>query len=140
LTRGRDLQQGFRIWFGLCWSWRYKFRRLWSAALLALAPHDLYPFYSLCGRLYPALGPQFDQELGGFVVFFPGAMMSAIAGLILFRWLWNAELGLFVPVSAPVGLSVGTVLVPPLKETHDVLTVTALPGSALATAQADLNK
>jgi putative membrane protein len=46
--------------------------QIMAGALLALAPQDLYPFYSLCGRLYPTLGPRFDEALGGFVVYFPG--------------------------------------------------------------------
>jgi putative membrane protein len=90
--------------------------QIMAGALLALAPQDLYPFYSLCGRLYPAFGLRFDQALGGFVVYLPGAMMSAIAGLILFQWLWNAESGLSIAVSARVGTSDGTVLVPLLKD------------------------
>ena len=60
-------------------------------ALIAVVPRDLYPFYTLCGRLYPWMAAGIDQQLGGFVVYFPGAMMSAIAGLILFRWLWIAD-------------------------------------------------
>ena len=60
-------------------------------ALIAVVPRDLYPFYTLYGRLYPWMAAGIDQQLGGFVVYFPGAMMSAIAGLILFRWLWIAD-------------------------------------------------
>ncbi len=62
-----------------------------AGAVIALAPQDLYPSYALCGRLFPAIGPLLDQEIGGSIILFPGGMMSAAAALILARWLWAEE-------------------------------------------------
>lgn len=64
--------------------------QIMAGAAIALAAADLYPIYALCGRILP-ISPVLDQQIGGFVVYFPGAMMSTLAGLILFRRLWRAE-------------------------------------------------
>lgn len=61
-----------------------------AGAAIALAQADLYPVYALCGRILP-IRAVLDQQIGGFVVYFPGAMMSTVAALILFRRLWRAE-------------------------------------------------
>jgi putative membrane protein len=42
----------------------------------------LYPYYDLCGRVYPSVGAILDQHLGGLVVWIPAAMMS-IAGFFV---------------------------------------------------------
>ncbi len=76
-------------------------------ALIALVSRDLYPVYELCGRLYPAIDAHLDQQLGGFVVYYPGAMMSAAAGLILFRWLWTADAAQNYGDGATIGLHPG---------------------------------
>lgn len=60
-------------------------------ALISLAGRDLYPFYNLCGRLYPGISPQLDQEIGGFIIYFAGGMMSALAALILVWRIWREE-------------------------------------------------
>ncbi|HEY6432063.1 MAG TPA: cytochrome c oxidase assembly protein, partial [Acetobacteraceae bacterium] len=60
-------------------------------ALISLAGRDLYPFYDLCGRLYPGISPQLDQEIGGFIIYFAGGMMSALAALILVWRVWREE-------------------------------------------------
>ncbi len=52
---------------------------------------DLYPSYSLCGRLFPAVGPMLDQEVGGFVVWYVAGMMSAATVLILLARMRAAE-------------------------------------------------
>jgi len=59
--------------------------------VLAAAPADLYPWYDLCGRIFPGIDATTDQQLGAFVILFPGGMMSALAALILFARLWRAE-------------------------------------------------
>jgi len=59
--------------------------------LLAVAPGDLYPWYDLCGRVFPAIGARADQQMGAFVVLFLGGMMSAVAALIVLGRLWRAE-------------------------------------------------
>ncbi|HEX5328194.1 MAG TPA: cytochrome c oxidase assembly protein, partial [Acetobacteraceae bacterium] len=60
-------------------------------AFISLTRQDLYPFYELCGRFYPSIPAQLDQQLGGFVIYVGGGMMSAAAALILFGRLWRAE-------------------------------------------------
>ena len=49
--------------------------------ILLMSPHDLYPIYSLCGRVFD-LSPLADQQLGGVILWLSGAMMS-VAGCIL---------------------------------------------------------
>jgi putative membrane protein len=51
---------------------------------------DLYPIYTLCGRIF-AISPALDQQIGGFVVWFPAGMMSAIAFMILMHAMANEE-------------------------------------------------
>lgn len=60
-------------------------------ALLMTAASDLYPWYDLCGRVFPSIDASADQQLGGMVILFPGGMMSALAALILLGRLWRAE-------------------------------------------------
>ncbi|HJS87517.1 MAG TPA: cytochrome c oxidase assembly protein [Acetobacteraceae bacterium] len=59
--------------------------------VLAAATADLYPWYDLCGRIFPGIDATTDQELGAFVILFPGGMMSALAALIVLGRLWRAE-------------------------------------------------
>ncbi len=59
--------------------------------VLAAATTDLYPWYDLCGRIFPGIDATTDQELGAFVILFPGGMMSALAALILLGRLWRSE-------------------------------------------------
>jgi putative membrane protein len=51
-------------------------------AVITLAPHDLYPFYNLCGRLWPSVGAMLDQHIGGIVIW-DQATMSAIAVVLV---------------------------------------------------------
>ncbi len=50
-------------------------------ALIFLAGNDLYPVYSLCGRAFGMTALQ-DQQLGGLILWIPGAMMS-VAGILI---------------------------------------------------------
>jgi putative membrane protein len=43
---------------------------------------SLYPYYDLCGRLFPSIGGQLDQHLGGTILWIPSAMMSSIAFML----------------------------------------------------------
>jgi putative membrane protein len=51
-------------------------------AVITLAPHDLYPSYTLCGRLFP-IDAMTDQHLGGIISWIPPLLISAAAVLIL---------------------------------------------------------
>ncbi len=52
---------------------------------------DLYAYYDLCGRLFPAIGAQLDQEIGGSIVCFGGGMMSAVAAFFILERMWRDE-------------------------------------------------
>jgi putative membrane protein len=58
------------------------FPQIIIGAVITFSERDLYPFYDLCGRIYPKLGPYFDQAIGGQIIWIPPAMMSVL-GLIL---------------------------------------------------------
>lgn len=58
---------------------------------IGLARHDLYPTFSLCGRVYPSIGPLLDQEIGGLVLWEPTSMMSAVAALVVMWRLFHYE-------------------------------------------------
>jgi putative membrane protein len=42
----------------------------------------LYPYYDLCGRLYPTIGALLDQHIGGVILWIPSSMMSSIAFML----------------------------------------------------------
>jgi len=58
------------------------FPQILLGALITFDDHVLYPYYDLCGRVYPSVGAILDQHLGGLVVWIPAAMMS-IAGFFV---------------------------------------------------------
>jgi putative membrane protein len=60
-------------------------------ALISLSPRQLYPFFELCGRVFPAIGAMADQALGGLVIWVPGAMMSGLAVSVLLSTLLRNE-------------------------------------------------
>lgn len=61
-------------------------------ALTAIGGRDLYPFYALCGRLYPAMSAITDQQIGGLIIWVPPAMMGAGAtGLVLATFLRHEQ-------------------------------------------------
>ena len=59
-------------------------------AFICFVGRDLYPIYALCGRIF-AISPELDQQIGGFIVWFPAGMMSAIAFMILMHAMANDE-------------------------------------------------
>ncbi len=60
-------------------------------AYIALSNQDLYSFYTLCGRLYPAISPAYDQMLGGLIQWIPPGMMNTAALIIGLNSLRLAE-------------------------------------------------
>ena len=58
------------------------FPQIVMGAIISLSSHDLYPYYSLCGRIFPSMGALNDQQIGGLIIWIPPAMMS-VAGLLL---------------------------------------------------------
>jgi putative membrane protein len=58
------------------------FPQILLGAIITFAGHDLYPYYDLCGRLFPSIDAIADQHLGGIIMWIPPSMMSVI-GLIV---------------------------------------------------------
>ena len=59
------------------------FPQIALGAVITFAQRDLYPYYDLCGRLFPSLGALNDQHIGGIVIWIPPAMMSVIGVLVV---------------------------------------------------------
>jgi len=51
-------------------------------AVLSLSTHDLYIVYQICGRFLP-ISPVTDQQLGGLVIWIPGAFVIGIVFLVV---------------------------------------------------------
>ncbi len=58
------------------------FPQIAVSSTIALSSTDLYPFYSLCGRLFPSISAGYDQMLGGMIQWIPPGMMNTAALLI----------------------------------------------------------
>jgi putative membrane protein len=67
------------------------FPQIIGGAMIVFNPRDLYAFYDLCGRIYPALGAHYDQSVGGLIVWIPPAMMSILALLLVLNTLRRVE-------------------------------------------------
>ena len=61
------------------------FPQIILGALITFSVHDLYPYYDLCGRLFPTIGALEDQLIGGIVMWIPPSMMSVIGALLVLR-------------------------------------------------------
>ena len=59
------------------------FPQIALGAVITLTQRDLYPYYDLCGRLFPSLDALADQTIGGIVIWIPPAMMSVIGALLV---------------------------------------------------------
>ena len=59
------------------------FPQIALGAAITFSQRDLYPYYDLCGRLFPSISALNDQHIGGIVIWIPPAMMSAIAVLLV---------------------------------------------------------
>jgi putative membrane protein len=67
------------------------FPQVLGGSIIALAQTDIYPYYDLCGRIYPGVGPLYDQAIGGIVIWIPPAMMSIVGVLVGLTLLRKAE-------------------------------------------------
>jgi len=59
------------------------FPQILLGAIIVFSSRDLYPYYDLCGRLFPSIGALDDQQLGGLVIWIPPAMMSVVGALVV---------------------------------------------------------
>jgi putative membrane protein len=64
-------------------SFAVMFPQILLGAVIAFSTRDLYPYYDLCGRLYPSIGALTDQHIGGIVSWIPPAMMSVLGVLLV---------------------------------------------------------
>jgi putative membrane protein len=55
------------------------FPQIAVSSYIALTTQDLYAFYTLCGRIFPAMSPAYDQMLGGMIQWIPPGMMNTAA-------------------------------------------------------------
>lgn len=59
------------------------FPQILLGALVTFAQHDLYPYYNLCGRLFPSIDAIADQHAGGIIMWIPPSMMSVIGVIVV---------------------------------------------------------
>lgn len=59
------------------------FPQIAMGAYLCFADHDLYPFYTWCGRLYQTIDPLMDQRIGGAIVWESPGMMSVFTMILV---------------------------------------------------------
>jgi putative membrane protein len=67
------------------------FPQVFGGAIIALAQTDIYPYYDLCGRIYPGLGPLYDQTVGGIIIWIPPAMMSVLGVVLVLNMLRKSD-------------------------------------------------
>jgi putative membrane protein len=74
-----------RISFGAraALSFAVMFPQILLGAVITFSVRDLYPYYDLCGRLYPSISALNDQHIGGIVCWIPPAMMSVVGILLV---------------------------------------------------------
>ncbi len=59
------------------------FPQILMGSVITFSDQVLYPYYDLCGRVYPTISATLDQHLGGIVVWIPAAMMSVIGFFVV---------------------------------------------------------
>lgn len=89
-------------------------------ALIFFSPQELYPFYTLCGRAVHGIDAMADQQIGGLILWIPGAMMS-VAGILLVFAQRLRGAALSADTSAPCLLNTARIA-----PTADAVTGTAL--------------
>jgi putative membrane protein len=67
------------------------FPQIALGAIIGFATHDLYPYYTLCGRIIPGIGAINDQHIGGIIIWIPPAMMSVLGMLLVLNALRRHE-------------------------------------------------
>jgi putative membrane protein len=58
------------------------FPQMVLGAAVTFSSTSLYPYYDLCGRLFPSIGALLDQHIGGVILWIPSAMMSSVAFML----------------------------------------------------------
>ncbi len=75
----------------LCLGFLVIFPQIAVGTLIESAHTDLYPSFALCGRVYPAIGPLLDQQIGGLILWVPAGMMSALAAVLIMVRMFRHE-------------------------------------------------
>jgi putative membrane protein len=65
--------------------WAIMLPQILAGAYITFTPRVLYPLYAIMDPGWVSSYMR-DQRLGGLIVWIPGSMMSAVAGLIVIRW------------------------------------------------------
>lgn len=63
------------------------FPQILLGAVISFSPSDLYPYYDLCGRLFPSISALDDQQIGGIISWIPPGMMSVIGVMLVLNFL-----------------------------------------------------
>jgi putative membrane protein len=58
------------------------FPQIMLGASITFSTTSLYPYYDLCGRLFPSVGALLDQHIGGVILWIPSSMMSSAAFML----------------------------------------------------------
>jgi putative membrane protein len=90
------LSRGMRLLLVFAVQWP----QIAGGALIGFSERSLYPAYTLCGRLFPAIAELTDQQVGASLIWFGGGMMSAVAAFLILRAMWAEEAA---PPSRPTG-------------------------------------
>jgi putative membrane protein len=75
----------------LCMAFLIIFPQIAIGTILGLIRVDIYPSFALCGRLWPAISPLADQQIGGLILWIPAGMMSSIASVIIMARMFRHE-------------------------------------------------
>jgi putative membrane protein len=67
------------------------FPQIMLGAWITFSTTSLYPYYDLCGRLFPDIGALLDQHIGGVILWIPSSMMSSIAFMLILNNLRQHE-------------------------------------------------
>ena len=67
------------------------FPQIVLGATIAFWTGNLYPYYDLCGRIYPSIDALTDQHIGAVVIWIPPAMMSVIGLLVVLNTMRRNE-------------------------------------------------
>jgi putative membrane protein len=59
------------------------FPQILLGSSITFSTTSLYPYYDLCGRLFPSIGAVLDQHVGGIILWIPSSMMSSIAFMLI---------------------------------------------------------
>ena len=82
------------------------FPQIAISSYIALTTQDLYSFYTLCGRIFPAMSPAYDQMLGGMIQWIPPGMMNTAALMLALNAMRLSDAETDKSFSAPVGAKV----------------------------------